>query len=89
MARASNAAQASKETQVDPNALRTDYQNSFHLVVVASQRAKQLAAGARPRVEPGEHTHVRVALLEVVAGMISWSITEKVPAAGAPLPQEP
>lgn len=49
----------------------------FHLVVLASQRAKQLAAGARPRVDPGIHRHPRVALLEVSAGLISWSVTEK------------
>jgi DNA-directed RNA polymerase omega subunit len=52
-------------------------QNTFHLVVVASQRAKQLIAGARARVEIGVHRHTRVAILEVNAGLVSWSVTEK------------
>jgi DNA-directed RNA polymerase omega subunit len=55
--------------------LRSDVQSIFHLVIVASQRAKQLAAGARPRVDPGTHRHARVALLEVTAGLVSWSVT--------------
>ena len=66
--------------------LRRDLQNSFHLVVLASQRAKQLASGARPRVDPGDHTPIRVAVLEVHAGMVSWSILDKVPPLVAPAP---
>jgi DNA-directed RNA polymerase omega subunit len=54
-------------------------QSTFHLVVVASQRAKQLIAGARPRVEIGVHRHTRVAVLEVNAGLVSWSLTESKP----------
>jgi DNA-directed RNA polymerase omega subunit len=56
--------------------LRSDVESIFHLVIVASQRAKQLAAGARPRVEPGRHRAPRIALLEVAAGLVSWSLTE-------------
>jgi DNA-directed RNA polymerase subunit K/omega len=64
-----------------PNPSRAHLQNTFHRVVVASQRAKQLAAGARPRVDPGTHRHARVALLEVMAGLVSWSMVERVPVA--------
>jgi DNA-directed RNA polymerase omega subunit len=60
-----------------PVVLRKDLQSTFHLVVVASQRAKQLAAGARPRVDPGAHRHARVALLEVSAGLVSWTLMEE------------
>jgi DNA-directed RNA polymerase omega subunit len=56
--------------------LRSDVQSVFHLIVVAGQRAKQLAAGARPRVEPGDHRNPRIALLEVMAGLVSWTVTE-------------
>jgi DNA-directed RNA polymerase omega subunit len=61
--------------------LQTKLQSTFHLVVVASQRAKQLAAGARPRIEPGRHRSPRIALLEVSAGLVSWSLMDKVPPA--------
>jgi len=67
--------------------LRSDVQSVFHLIVVASQRAKQLAAGSRPRVEPGAHRHARIALLEVMAGLVSWSLAEK-PGAAAPRSKE-
>jgi DNA-directed RNA polymerase omega subunit len=50
--------------------------NKFRLVTLASQRCKQLQNGARPRVEPGDHKAQRIATLEVIAGAISWSLTE-------------
>jgi DNA-directed RNA polymerase omega subunit len=49
--------------------------NKFRLVTLALQRARQLKDGARPRVEPGGHKILRVALLEVMAGTVSWSVT--------------
>jgi DNA-directed RNA polymerase subunit K/omega len=55
----------------------------FHLIVVAGQRAKQLTAGARPRIDPGLHRHARVAVLEVMAGLVSWTVTEPVTIAPA------
>ena len=48
----------------------------FQLVRLAALRAKQLQAGARPRVEPNGDKILRVALREVMAGMVSWSVTE-------------
>lgn len=53
--------------------------NKFRLVTLAFQRAKQLQNGARPRVEPGDHKSQRIAMLEVLAGAISWTLTEKPP----------
>ena len=47
--------------------------SGFHLVSVVFQRAKQLQAGARPRVEAGHHKSTRVALLEVLADTVSWT----------------
>ena len=52
-------------------------ENKFRLVTLAFQRCKQLQNGARPRVEPGDHKSQRIAMLEVMAGAISWSLTEK------------
>ena len=70
----SNPAADGRESATPP--LRSDVQSIFHLVIVASQRAKQLIAGARPRVEPGHHRPARIALLEVTAGLVSWSLTD-------------
>ena len=48
----------------------------FQLVRLASLRAKQLQAGARPRVEPNGDKLLRIALREVLAGLVSWSVSE-------------
>jgi DNA-directed RNA polymerase omega subunit len=50
----------------------------FHLVSLAFQRAKQIQAGARPRVDAAGHKATRVALLEVMADTISWTVEDKV-----------
>lgn len=52
-----------------------ELQNKFCLVTVTFQRAKQLQNGARPRVDAGNHKFLRVAMLEVMAGLVSWSVT--------------
>lgn len=46
----------------------------FHVVALAFQRAKQLQNGARPRVDAAGHKPTRVALLEVLADTISWTV---------------
>lgn len=53
-----------------------ELESKFHLVTLTAQRAKQLQNGARPRVDGGDHRHLRVAMLEVMAGLISWSVLE-------------
>lgn len=58
--------------------------DKFHMAALTFQRARQLQNGARPRVETGGHKALRVALLEVTAGLISWSVGEK--AASGPAP---
>jgi DNA-directed RNA polymerase subunit K/omega len=45
--------------------------NRFYVASLTFLRARQLANGARPRLEPNGHRHVRVALMEVVAGLVS------------------
>ena len=52
-------------------------QNKFHVVVLAFQRVRQLQNGARPRVDASGHKFLWVAMREVMAGMISWSVTQK------------
>jgi DNA-directed RNA polymerase omega subunit len=47
----------------------------FLFVDVAAQRAKQLRRGARPRVEtPDAHKLERVAMREVSAGCVEWTL---------------
>jgi DNA-directed RNA polymerase omega subunit len=48
----------------------------FQLVRLASLRARQLQCGARPRVEPNGDKMLRIALREVLAGMVSWSVAD-------------
>jgi DNA-directed RNA polymerase omega subunit len=52
----------------------------FHLVSLAFQRAKQIQAGARPRVDAAGHKPTRVALLEVIADTVSWTVEDAVKA---------
>ena len=46
----------------------------FHMATLAFFRAKQLHAGARPRVDGRGHCSWRVALLEVAAAQVSWYV---------------
>jgi len=45
--------------------------NHFELVRVAMIRARQLAKGAEPLVDPGDNKHVVTALREIAAGAIA------------------
>lgn len=45
-----------------------------HLATLVFQRAKQLKNGSRPRVAAGSHRPTRLALLEVLADTVSWSV---------------
>lgn len=48
-------------------------QGKFFVCAVAFLRAKQLAEGARPRVEGGWHKAEYLAVMEVHADAVSWS----------------
>jgi DNA-directed RNA polymerase omega subunit len=81
------AAAAAATTLGDPVSIAEALKLSrFHLVSLAFQRAKQIQAGARPRVEAAGHKPTRVALLEVMADTISWTVADKAepPAASRP-----
>jgi DNA-directed RNA polymerase subunit K/omega len=54
-------------------------QNRFLVSSVAFLRAKQLLAGARPHVEPNGHKAPQVAVLEVLADAISWTVAPPPP----------
>ena len=50
--------------------------SKFRFITVAAQRAKQLQAGAKPRVETRSRKPTRIAVEETIAETISWEIHE-------------
>jgi DNA-directed RNA polymerase subunit omega len=60
--------------------------SKFRFITVAAQRAKQLQAGAKPRVETRSRKPTRIAVEETIAETISWEIRDEVeePSRGAP-----
>ena len=55
--------------------LPKDVDSKFRFIAVAAQRAKQLQIGAKPRVETRSHKSTRIAMQEVLAGTVSWDLT--------------
>jgi len=53
-------------------------ENRFLVSSVAFLRAKQLQCGARPRLEAERHKPTHLALMEVLADTISWSVEDAV-----------
>ena len=49
---------------------RSKLPNSFEFVVTAGARARQLQAGALPRLEAGEHKKTTIAAQEVITKMV-------------------
>jgi DNA-directed RNA polymerase omega subunit len=52
--------------------LPKDIDSKFRFITVAAQRAKQLQAGAKPRIDIRSRKATRIAMHEVVAGAVSW-----------------
>jgi DNA-directed RNA polymerase omega subunit len=63
--------------------LPKEVESKFQFITVASQRAKQLQNGAKPRVEARTRKPTRVAMQEVLAGAVSWEMKEEAAAAAA------
>jgi DNA-directed RNA polymerase subunit omega len=61
---------------VSKTVLVKEGESKFRLISVAAQRAKQLQAGAKPRVEAVSVKPSRIAMQEVMAGTVSWEVTE-------------
>jgi len=59
--------------------LPKDVDSKFRFITVASQRAKQLQNGAKPRVDARSRKPTRIAMQEVLAGAVSWELRDKVP----------
>ena len=56
--------------------LPKDVDSKFRFITVASQRAKQLQAGAKPRVETRSRKPTRIAVEEAIAETVSWEVRE-------------
>jgi DNA-directed RNA polymerase omega subunit len=61
--------------------LPKDVDSKFRFITVASQRAKQLQNGAKPRVDVRSRKPTRVAMQEVLAGGVSWEVRDEIPQA--------
>jgi DNA-directed RNA polymerase omega subunit len=59
--------------------LPKEVDSKFRFITVASQRAKQLQNGAKPRVETRSRKSTRVAIEETLANAISWEVMEEPP----------
>jgi DNA-directed RNA polymerase omega subunit len=55
----------------------------FRFITVAAQRAKQLQAGAKPRVDTRSRKPTRIAVEETLAETVSWEVREDVEGASA------
>ena len=69
--------------------------NRFQLTLAATYRARQLAAGASPLVEPNRDKHTVIALREISVGKVGTEVLRRnqaataAPAAPAPLALAP
>ncbi|MGR8921288.1 MAG: DNA-directed RNA polymerase subunit omega [Gammaproteobacteria bacterium] len=54
--------------------------NRFDLVLVASRRARQIALGAQPLVEPENDKPTVIALREIAAGLMNLEILDEIEA---------
>ena len=66
--------------------LPRDVESKFRFITVASQRAKQLQCGAKPRVDTESRKATTVAVEETIAGTVSWEVMDKLPGEGEDLP---
>ncbi|HUL79528.1 MAG TPA: DNA-directed RNA polymerase subunit omega [Vicinamibacteria bacterium] len=62
--------------------------SKFRFITVASQRAKQLQAGAKPRVDTRSRKPTRIAVEETLAETISWEVRETIEEAEAEAARE-
>jgi DNA-directed RNA polymerase subunit omega len=58
----------------------TTVDNRFDLVLVASRRARQIATGAHPLVDPENDKPTVIALREIAAGLMNQEILDEIDA---------
>ena len=50
------------------------FDSNYRYILVAARRARQLQGGSRPRVETKSRKPCRIAMEELQAGKVEWSI---------------
>ena len=65
------------EEQVPLNELPTLFPNSYEAVVAAARRARQLNLGLRPLIKTNMYRPVDVALAELAAGKVEYSMGQE------------
>ena len=50
------------------------FDSNYRYILVAARRARQLQSGSRPRVESESRKMCRIAMNELNAGKVSWTI---------------
>jgi DNA-directed RNA polymerase subunit omega len=53
------------------------FDSNYRFIQVAAKRARQLQGGARPQVDADTHKTTRLAMEEIKAGKVEWTIPEK------------
>jgi DNA-directed RNA polymerase subunit omega len=64
-------------------------ESKYRLIQVAAKRARQLQGGARAQMDVDSTKATKVAMEEVKAGKIEWTVTEKRKAADNAPSEEP
>lgn len=79
MAKPADATTTNTEELNEQEHVNPTLDSKYRLILVAAQRSKQLQKGARPRVEMDAQRHksTRIALEEVMRGVVNFSIVEK------------
>lgn len=65
-------AKAKARAKAKPKELTKEEMNRYRLVILASQRARQLLAGVQARIDPKGHKPTEVAVDEVKEGLVEW-----------------
>ena len=65
------------------------FDSNYRYILVAARRARQLQSGARPRVETKSRKPCRIAMDELSAGKLEWSIGQAVKPAPQPVQVQP
>ena len=66
-----------KKREKDDKTDKTEVDSKYRLIQVAAKRARQLQNGARPQVNTETTKPTKLAMEEVKAGKVEWSIVEK------------
>jgi DNA-directed RNA polymerase subunit omega len=66
-----------KKDEKDEKGDHTEVDSKYRLIQVAAKRARQLQGGARPQVNTETTKPTKVAMEEVKAGKVEWSVVDK------------